>query len=453
MLSPVHAVIIGAGEVGAYLAQRLRDEGLDVVVVEIDPVRAAAIGRDLDVQVVNASGSTPTGLLEARIDRADLVAAVTQVDEVNLVASMLAKQYGVATTVVRVENDDLRSAAASELLANAGADVVIDPDAETADEILELVHTTGADEVYPMADGQLVVVGAVVAEGAPLANRDLDEIGRSLGDDWDFLFGAITRGTETVIPRGDQVVLPGDHVRVVARTSAQTTLLNLLGVDGSCAQRVMVLGGGAVGGQVAARLEREGVEVVLIERDPARAEDLSQRFSRTMVVQGDINDTEVLLNGSIGRMDAVVATTGEDASNVLACAVAVAEGTRFTVAVLHRLALLPLVRRFGINAALSPRTASANAVLRVVRGDAATVTTFLEGDSEVDELEISAGSPADGARVADLELPQDMLIGAVNRKGEQAVIARGHTLLQAGDHIVIFGRADTISAAKSVFRA
>lgn len=449
----MHVVIIGAGEVGWYLAERLRGEGLDVVVVEQDPARAAAISGGLDVQVINGSGSNPQVLVEAGIGRTDLMAAVTQNDEVNLIASLLAKQHGVKTTVVRVENEAMRGKKAEPLLAAVGADVVVDPDAETADEILELVHTTGADEVYPMADGELVVIGAFVSETAPLANRSLAEIGESMGEEWDFLFGAITRGGDTVIPRGDQMLLPGDHVRVLCRAAAQADLLRLLGVAGSRARRVMVLGGGAVGSRVASRLEEEGVEVVVIERDPARARDLSEALHRAMVVEGDVTDTELLLQESVGGVDAVVAATGEDAANVLACAYAIAEGATFTVAVLHSLALLPLVRSFGIDAALSPRTASANSVLRAVRGDTAAVTTFLEGDSEVDELEIVAGSKADGAKVADLPLPKNILIGAVVRAGQTASIVRGRTELRAGDHIIVFGRPNALATVRPVFRS
>ncbi len=447
----MHVVIIGAGEVGGYLAERLSAEGLDVVVIEVDPVRAAAIGNDLDVQVINGSGSSPDVLIEAGVKRSDLVAAVTQNDEVNMIASLLAKQYGVETTVVRVEAEGMRGRNAAELLRAVGADVVVDPDAETADEILELVHATGADEVYPMADGQLVVIGAVVAEDAPLAHRTLGEIGESLGDEWNFLFGAISRAGETVIPRGDQVLMPGDHVRVVSRASAKQELLALLGVEGGRAQRVMVLGGGAVGSRVAGRLQDEGVEVILVERDATRAADLANELQRVMVVKGDVTDTELLLEESVGQMDAVVAATGEDSANVLACAFAIAEGAGFTVAVLHRLALLPLVRRFGIDAALSPRTASTNAVLRAVRRDTTAVATFLEEDSEVDEWVVGAGSQADGATVADLPLPKDILIGAMVRQGQEARIVRGRTELRAGDHVVVFGRPNTLAVVKPVF--
>jgi trk system potassium uptake protein TrkA len=444
----VHVVIIGAGEVGGYLAERLGSEGVDVVVIETDGTRASALAAELDIQVINGSGTSPKVLLEAGVDRASLLAAVTQIDEVNLVASMLAKEHGVQATVVRVEDDEIRGEAGKKLLRRVGADVVIDPDGETADEILELVHATGADEVYPMADGKVVVIGAVVEPNSELANLTLEEIGRTRED---FVCGAITRGDETVMPGGDDVLRPGDHVRLLCHRSSRAKVLRLLGVESKRVSRAMVLGGGAVGARVAEHLEYEGVDVVLIERDMQRAQDLSERFRHVTVIQGDVTDTNLLLDESAGEMDVVVAATGEDASNVLACVFAMTEGKPFTVAVLHRLALLPLVKRLGIDAALSPRTASANAVIRHLRGGAAAVATFLKGDVEVDEIEITFGSQADGSLISELDIPKDILLGAVIRPGHEPVIARGSTDLEAGDHVVIFGRPAALTSAKTIF--
>jgi trk system potassium uptake protein TrkA len=155
----------------------------------------------------------------------------------------------------------------------------------------------------------------------------------------------------------------------------------------------------------------------------------------------------------VARMDLVIAATGDDASNVLACAYAAAEGDAFTVAVLHRLSLLPLVRQFGIDAALSPRTASANAVLRHIRGGTASVATFLESDVEVNEFVIEAGSSADGTLVADLHLRHSVLLGAVTRQDGTAEIVRGHTLLNAGDNVVVFSRPDALAVTRKAFSA
>jgi trk system potassium uptake protein TrkA len=449
----MHVVIVGAGEVGWYLAQRLGAEGHDIVVVEQDEVVAAAIGAELDVQVVVGSATVPSVLRTAGIERADLLAGVTQNDEVNLLASLLAKEFGVPETVVRIQSEELRGPLGTKLLATMRADVVIDPDADTADEIMELAHVSGADEVYSMSDGELFVLGAVIGPNSPFVDHDLAAIGRSFEPDWKFLFGALTRDGETVIPRGDQVLRAGDHVRVLTTRGARREILELLGAATRRARRVMVLGGGAVGSRVAEQLEREGATVVLVERDADRAKRLSETLSRVTVVQGDITDTELLSEEAVSRMDLVIAATGDDASNVLACAYAAAEGDAFTVAVLHRLALLPLVRQFGIDAALSPRTASANAVLRHVRGGTASVATFLESDVEVNEFRIEAGSAADGCLVAELHLPHSILLGAVTRGDGTAEIVRGHTSLRAGDHVVVFSRPDALAVTRRAFSA
>jgi trk system potassium uptake protein TrkA len=449
----MHVVIVGAGEVGWYLAQRLGAEGNDVVVVEQNEAIASAIGAELDVQVVVGSATVPSVLQSAGIERADLLAGVTQNDEVNLLASLLAKEFGVEQTVVRIQTEELRGPLGERLLATMRADVIIDPDADTADEIMELAHVSGADEVYPMSGGELLVLGAVVGESSAFAGHDLAEIGRSFEPNWKFLFGALTRDGETVIPRGDQVLEAGDHVRVLTTREARREILELLGVAKRQARRVMVLGGGAIGTRVAEQLQREGATVVLVEHDPERAKRLSERLPRVTVVQGDITDTELLLEESVARMELVIAATGDDASNVLACAYAAAEGGAFTVAVLHRLALLPLVRQFGIDAALSPRTASANAVLRHIRGGTAAVATFLESDVEVNEFEIEVGSAADGIVVSDLHLPHSVLLGAVTRSDGTAEIVRGRTKLYAGDNVVVFSRPDALAVTRRAFTA
>ncbi len=444
----MHVVIIGAGEVGWYLAQRLRAENHDVVVIEQNEVIARALGDELDVQTIVGSGTHPSVLRAARVDRAQLVAGVTQDDEVNMIASALAKSLGAAQTVVRLQTDELRGPDGAHLRALIDADLIIDPDADTAEEILRLVSVSGADEVYPMANGNLVVLGVVVGPKSNMVDRSLAEIASV--DHWRFLFGAVTRDGETIIPRGDLHVTAGDHVRLITHESRQHEVLEALDATGRRVRRVMVLGGGAVGARVAERLTRSA-DVTLVERDHARASSLAQRLRRVTVVEGDITDTNLLTEESLSTMDVVIAATGEDTANVLACAFAAAESQAFTVAVLHRLALLPLVRQFGIDAALSPRTASANAVLREMRGGASSVATFLESDVEVDEFVIGAGSPGDGAVVRDLHLPRSVLLGAVVRADGSSEIVRGNTELHAGESVVLFARPSALHNVRRVF--
>lgn len=448
---PVHVIIVGAGEVGWYLAERLGSERHDVVVVEHDETIAAQIAEELDVQVVVGNGCHPSVLLAAGVDRAGLLAGVTQSDEVNLLASLIAKQHDVARTVVRIQTEELRGKLGSAVRTAVGADLVIDPDADTATEILAVIKLAGADEVYPMVSGHLTVLGTVIRADSPLAGRSLSEIGTSFEPQWNFLFGVITRRGKSVIPRGDEVLEVGDHVRVLTTRRAQRDTLSLLGTPARNVRRLMVLGGGAVGSRVAAEMSRRHAEVVLVERDRVRAEQLAADLPRVRVIQGDIADIDLLRAESVATTDVVVAATGEDTSNVLACAFAAAEGQAFTVAVVHRLALLPLIGRFGIDAALSPRTASANAVLQQLRGGAGSVATFLESDVEVNEFVVQAGSPADGAVVSEMHIPRSVLLGAVVRKDDSVEIVRGPTMLSSGDRVVVIARAQDLATARAIF--
>jgi trk system potassium uptake protein len=450
-LAAVHVVIVGGGEVGWYLAERLRSEQHDVVLVEIDERIARSIGEALDIQVVVGNACHPSVLVDAGIERASLMAGVTQSDEVNLISSLLAKQFGVERTVVRIQTDELYGSAGRKLLDAVGADVVLDPDFDTADEILQLVHLSGADEVYPMVGGELVVLGATIQSGSRVAGLALRDVPASLGSQRQFLFGAVTRHGDTVIPHGDEVLEAGDHVRVLTTRAARRSTLELLGAAGRRVRRLMVLGGGAVGSRVAKAMTTEGAEVVVVERDLALAERLGAEMPRARILHGDVTDIDLLREASVATMDVVVATTGEDTANVLACAFAAAEGSAFTIAVIHRLALLPLVSQFGIGATLSPRTASANAVLRELRGRAGTVTTFLESDVEANEFEVHPGSRADGSRISEMGVPLRVLLGAVVRPDGSVEIAGGSTRLNAGDQVVVFARAGDLAKAQQLF--
>jgi trk system potassium uptake protein TrkA len=203
-------------------------------------------------------------------------------------------------------------------------------------------------------------------------------------------------------------------------------------------------------GIVAERLV-QSADVTLVERESNRAVALAERLPKVTVIHGDITDTDLLNEEAVSTMDVVIAATGEDTANVLACAFAAGESDAFTVAVLHRLALHPLVRQFGIDAALSPRTASANAVLRHLRGGTASVATFLESDVEVDEFVIEPGSRGDGAIVSDLHLPRAVLIGAVVRVDGSSEIGRGTTRLHAGESVVMFARPSALDEIQRVF--
>ncbi|MGI8793345.1 MAG: Trk system potassium transporter TrkA [Acidimicrobiales bacterium] len=446
----MHVIVIGAGEVGSYLAERLSREGHDVVVVDKDSRRLGVLAEQLDVLTVRGSGTQPSVLDIAGVKRCDVFVAVTSTDEVNLVSCLVAHRAGAGRTIARIEEPELRDRQSRELHRVLGIDLVIDPDDQTAQEILDLLEFPGATEIMEMAGGEVVVIGARLPPDAPLVGRTLHEVALEHEPEWEFLFGIITRDGQTIIPRGEHRLEANDLLRVLCKRRALDQLVALLGIDHRSLQRVMLLGGGRTAELVASRLEERGADVTIVERDTERARELAERLDKVLVIEGEITDADLLADAGVGTTDVVVALTGEDDANILACLFSKLEGAGETIAVVHRLSLLPLLGQAGIDVALSPRTASANGVLRFVRGGVTQVTTFLQGDVEALELVVQEKSPADGALVTELRLPKDVLLGAIIRDGK-AQIARGRTELRDRDHVIVFSMPHSVDEVKRVF--
>ncbi|MCQ3806804.1 MAG: Trk system potassium transporter TrkA [Acidimicrobiaceae bacterium] len=446
----MHVIVVGAGEVGTYVADRLSREGHDVAIIDLNRERLRKLDEDLDVLVVEGSGTHPETLRRAGVEEASLVVAVTKDDAVNLVCSQLSKLLGAKRTIVRIEASELRGKQAAKLRQAAAVDLVIDPDSEAAEDVLELIDHPGADEVEKMAGGEVLVIGARLSAASPLVGRSLSDVGKEFEPEWEFVVGSIGRGDETIIPRRNHHLEAGDHIRLAVKKRARSLVTELLGLERSTLHRVMLLGGGRTAEILAQRLAARGIYVVIVERSPQRARALAECLDEALIIEGDITDADLLEEADVGRFDMIVALTGEDDANILACLYAKSSGAGETVAVVHRLALLKLLGDVGIDVALSPRTATANGVLRFVRGDVAAVATFLHGDTEVLELEVAVDSPADGALVKHLGLPKDVLIGAFVRDGK-AQIARGRSRLRGRDRIVAFAVPAAVEEVRRAF--
>ncbi len=466
----MYIIVVGAGEVGSYVAERLSGQEHDIALIEVDPDRFKQVDQDLDVLAIRGSGTDPACLEAAGLERADMLVAVTANDEANLLAALLARQAGVGKTIVRVESRRLRRPAVNALFKGASDHLVIDPDEEVAQQILRMMEYPGALDVALMAGGEVVVIGARLPAGAPFVGASLDALGRELDPDWDFIVGTITRhGPDgdpdqpevTTIPRGDFVLQEGDLLRVVCKRRALKDVTQRLGIARDVPTRALLLGGGRTAQMLAEALIGRGLDVAIIELDERRAAELAEQLPKTLVYRGDIVDADMLEEAEVGGQDLVIALTGEDDSNVLACLYAQAAGARHrrsdagpkTVAVVHRLKLLDLLQAHQVGATLSPRTATANSVLRFVRGDVGTVAavaTYLQGDVEILEFAVSDGCECEGRRVSDLHMPHDSLIGAIVRDGK-AQIARGRSTLRARDHVVVLAKPESVDRVTALF--
>jgi len=462
----VRIIVVGAGEVGTYVADRLSRQDHDVVLIEADRERFQRLEQEmegLDVLKVRGSGTDPEVLKEAGVDGTDLLVAVTKGDEVNILCALLARHAGVAKTVVRVESRTLRRAQSAALFAGADDHLVIDPDEKVAEAVLRLVALPGALELNEMAGGEVVVLSARLPGHAPLVGESLRRLGERLGPEWDFIVGSITRRDgeddeeRTVIPRGDWTLREGDLLTVVCKRRALESLTRDLGLAREVPDHALLLGGGRTAEMLAGSLMERGIDVAIIEKRHDRATQLVERLG-VLVYPGDITDASLLDDAGVAKpRGVVVALTGQDDANVLACLYAKAAGRRNrgddgpeTIAVVHRLQLLDLLEAHEVDATISPRTAMANSVLRFVRGEGdtvAAVSTSLHGDAEVVEFAVTPGCSCDGKALSELGLHEDVLIGAIVRDGKPQ-IARGLSTLRPRDHVIAVvrpGQAERLS--------
>ena len=444
------SVIIGAGEVGFHIAERLTREGHDVVVIEQDPAVRQRVQNELDVMTFEGNGASPSVLEAAGIQGADLLIAVADIDEVNIAACVLAKEYGVERRIARVRDPEFSEHPFLMQGRRLGIDLMINPTIVVAEEILDLIKTPAAAEVGKFVEGRVMMLGLQIGPGAPILDRPLKAL-RPFHATTPFLIVAVYRDGRLLIPDGGTEVAPGDHLYFISKRESIHDILTLLGKRESIIHRVLVVGGGRVGVRVAELLEREQLSVKLLERNPNRCAELSRRLAHTLVLCGDGTDLRTLEEEGIGTMDAVVAVTDDEATNILTALLAKEQGAKKVIPLIKRQHLLHLLPHLGIDAAISPRMATASVILKYVRkGRVLSIFEIPESDAETLELVVTPGSRVAGKAVHEASLPSGAIVGAIVHR-EEIVIPRGDTIFHPEDRVVIFALPAAIRNLEQLF--
>ncbi len=443
-------LIIGAGEVGTYIAERLIREGHDIVVLDRDP-RAVERINDLDVYGVVGDGTDPRVLRENGIDHTDLLLAVSQLDSVNLAVCSFAGRLGATQSVARLSEAILSDEDVKLTKEAFGIDFIINPDEEAAREIAGLLEGRQLTDSFEFDEGRVRLVGIRVDEQSALANKSLAELrGEYVGAD--VLVVAIVRGGETIIPRGDHRILPADRVYMLG---ARETLSRFVSIeDGerrSRQARFLIVGGGKVGRRVAARVEKMGADVRLLEMDRERSEELAASLGSTTVLHGDGTNLSALRESGAAEIDGFVAVSGDEETNVMSALLARHLGARQVVALVKRTDYIPILKEIGLNSAVNPRLTAAGAILRFVRrGHILQVTTFKDIDAEVLELVTSEKARIVGKALRDVKFPRDAILGGVTRDGVFG-IPNGDTVLAPHDRVIVFAQPSAIPKVESMF--
>ena len=452
-------VILGAGQVGASVAEALVHEANDITIVDNDRERLAALQDRLDLRTVCGNAALPSILGDAGLDDADLLIAVTQSDQTNLVACKIAKsRFNVPTRIARLRAADFLED--EQLLSdeNFAVDFAICPEENITDYIVRLVDFPEALQVLEFAEGRLVMVAVRAYEGGALVGKPVRKLREHLPSQVDARIAALFRQDQPIIPEGETVIHAGDEVFIIAASEHIRPVLRELRRMMRPVKRVMIAGGGNIGYRVATALQQR-LEVKLVEHNRSRAEWIAPRLGDTLVLCGDATDEDLLEQENIAEMDLFLALTNDDEDNIMAASLAKRLGCQRVLALINRRAYADMVQGGPIDIGISPAQVSIGTLLaHVRRADVSQVHSLRRGAAEA--LELVAHGDRNSSRVVgrslgEIPLPKGVTIAAIVRdletpeiigyQGPVGIQAYGHvviahrdTVIQSGDHVIVF---------------
>ncbi|MFA5535909.1 MAG: Trk system potassium transporter TrkA [Bacillota bacterium] len=441
-------IVIGAGKVGYSIAQMLSQENHDVTVIEQNPDREQIVAQNLDVQTILGNGASINALKKAGVTEADLVIAVTEKDEFNMVACLIAKSFGVLRTMARVEDPEYAEITKEEAFATFDIDSIINPDQVTAQLIAKLIEVPQAVNVEYYAEEQVQILELKLPSNTPLANIPLKNLDKPLP----FLIVAILRGEKMMIPKGDDVFLPGDYVFAMSETHKNLELDLLFGIPYLEIKNIAILGGGRLGIYLASALEKnKHLNIKIIEKDLGQCNLCSKILSNTLVLHGDGTDMQFLNEEDIGSSDLFIATTSDDKVNLLVCLLTKHLGAKRTIAQIRRSEYTSLVEAVGVDIAVSPRTLTAGAILKFIgKGDIISVTLLGGAKARLLEFAASETTGIIGKPLQNIRFPKNAIIGSIVKKN-QVIVPKGNSIIEPGDHVMVFALPDSVKKAEKLF--
>ncbi len=447
-------IVCGAGQVGHQIARQLSSEKNEVAVIDRDAALVARTSETLDVRGVVGYASHPDVLQRAGARDADMLIAATYSDEVNMVACQVAHSvFEVPRKIARIRSREYRRPEWADMFRrdHMPIDVVISPEEEVARVVLQRLGSPSAFDSASFLDGRVRVVGTRIREDCPVTNTQLRQLSE-LFPDLQAVIVAVARDGQLRSAAPEDELFPGDEVYFIADESQVNRTLTLLGQSAEAAMRVVLIGGGNIGVQVAQELERSGARARLIEKDRARAEYAAEMLERTVVIHGDGLDRDILEEASVSAAEAIVALTQDDKVNVLSCALAKQMKCPRALALSNDPIFNSLAGPLGIDAFFNPRATTVSTILRHVRrGRIRALHSLRDGDGEVFEAQVLATSPMSGRKIRDLELPSGAVVGAV-LSGSELKMPRGDLTIETGDAVVLFSLRRDLPQVERLFR-
>lgn len=429
---------MGAGEVGYNIANRLASENKHVVVIDKNPDAIRRLTEVLDVQVITASGSNPKVLIDAGIKETEILLAVTDSDETNLVACLMANMISPTTKkLARVRNVDFDPYHERLKKENPHIDTVINPETEVVNTIRKLMDVPGAVDVGDFVDGQVKYVGIRLDKHSPMAGMRLIDFPSKFGGDRP-LIAAIIRNNEVIVPRGANSIEPGDLIYFVCETEKLEKTVNLFGEKIKPIQRALIIGGGRIGERLAKILEKDSVKTRIIESDIDRCHYLSEQMNKTVILHGDGSDQKLFLEENVSQSDVIIAVTNDDETNILVSLLAKNMGVQNTITRIGKSTYFPLLATIGIEKIVSPRLSAVSSILQEVRKGKVLSDISISGErGEFIEAIALETSDITGKPLKKISFPKGSILVCIIREG-QIIIPAGDSVVTPGDRIILF---------------
>lgn len=446
-------IIIGDGKVGYSLAEQLSREGNDVTIIDKDPEALRKANENLDVLCIRGNGVSTKVLFEAGIDEADVLIAATASDEMNMVCCLTGKKLGAAHTIARIRDPEY--ADELTLLKNElGLDLVINPERAAAREIARILRFPQAENIEIFAKGQVEMVEIRVTENMPISGMRIRDISDIISSS--ILIGAILRGNEAIIPKGDFQIQANDTIYVVGQPSSVTKFCKKIGLYAQKIKNVMIVGGGRIAYYLAKFLEETGMKVKIIECDHERCLTLSELLPESLIIHGDGSDDKLLYSENLQEMGAFLSLTGHDEENFMLALLAKQAGVPKVIAKISRNNYLNLIKSLGIDSIVNPSQITTNLILLFVRGlknaignPIKSLYKIVNNQAEALEFTISEKTDFLGIPLRHLKIPNDVLVAVIVRKNE-IIIPHGNDSIKLGDSIILIAKNRQIIDLKKI---
>lgn len=442
-------LVVGAGDVGFQLSRRLCRERHDLTMVEQDPRRVIRAREQLDAFVVEGNAASYATLRQSGLERMDIVAAMTDNDDANVMVCRMAKKAGSALTIARVRNPEFTDPNFILSPTELGVDHIIHPEKEAADAIVRLLHESSASYAFELENGRIQILGLFVERNSDLLHKPLSDLSRVYGNP-PLRIVAINRSHRTIIPKGHDQILPGDQVFVVCDPDYANDFKAHAGKTDMRVNNVMILGGGLIGQFVAAGIAGTA-NVKIFEDRQDRARKIAETLPRALVINGDGTDFDLLAAEGLAEMDALVAVTGEDEKNIITTLLARHLNVPRAIGLVNKVEYLPITSSIGMDAVVSKQVLTVNAVQRFIHHQQVATIASLPGiNAQVIEYVAAPRSKVTRKALKDLRFPAKAVIGAILHE-DRYVVPMGETRIEPGDKTVIFTLPEAVGDLDKLF--